>query len=98
MMSATSPAVAEETATRLRERLADQRIDHPDGMVSFSASIGVAVADPWSEPTIQDVLQRADHAMYEAKTAGRNRVVMATQSPRSDVDAAGTPSGLAVSW
>jgi diguanylate cyclase (GGDEF)-like protein/PAS domain S-box-containing protein len=40
-----------------------------------SASIGFAAFDG-SEPHVEDLLKRADMAMYEAKTAGRSRIAI----------------------
>ena len=45
----------------------------PGGTVTVSASIGVAVAEPGE--TVDDVVARADAAMYEAKRSGKDRVV-----------------------
>jgi PleD family two-component response regulator len=39
--------------------------------VRFTASIGVAVTLPFEQP--QEWLGRADRALYEAKTGGRDR-------------------------
>jgi len=74
VMPGTSLGLAHEVASRLRERIADAVIDHPDGPVRLTVSIGATECKLWEE-TIQDSLQRADAAMYEAKEAGRNRVV-----------------------
>jgi diguanylate cyclase (GGDEF)-like protein len=41
--------------------------------VPVTASFGVAQLEP--EETVEQVLDRADRAMYGAKNAGRNRVV-----------------------
>jgi predicted signal transduction protein with EAL and GGDEF domain len=41
-------------------------------------SIGTAVFDPRSVEDVQSVFRRADLALYAAKRAGRNRVVMHT--------------------
>lgn len=39
-----------------------------------TVSVGVAVCDPTIDATAEDVLKRADEALYTAKRAGRNRV------------------------
>ena len=74
VMPATNLALAEQVASRLREQIGAVVIEHPDGGVSFTVSIGITECRIWNE-TIQDALQRADAAMYEAKLAGRNRVI-----------------------
>ena len=45
-------------------------------MASTSVSVGVAVADEPDEP-IPAIIERADKALFEAKRAGRDRVVAA---------------------
>ena len=42
---------------------------------SITISLGVAAAEPTDE-SLDDVLKRADEAVYEAKNSGRNRVVV----------------------
>lgn len=70
-------------AERLRCAVEALRIPHPGndphGVVTISA--GVATWDPASTDDADAVLQHADHALYEAKASGRNRVV----SPASRV-------------
>jgi diguanylate cyclase (GGDEF)-like protein len=46
---------------------------HDGGELSVTISIGVATATS-SDETADDLLQRADEALYRAKNAGRNRV------------------------
>lgn len=74
VMGGTPLALAHEIAGRLRHRVSEVIIDHPDGDVSFTVSIGVTECRLWEE-TVQEALQRADSAMYEAKIQGRDRVV-----------------------
>ncbi|GJE29306.1 GGDEF domain-containing response regulator [Methylobacterium organophilum] len=68
-------AEAEALAGLLRVRAADLRIRGKKGPIRLTCSFGVS---EWSEgETIDGLLKRADIALYEAKTAGRNRVVSA---------------------
>ncbi len=57
----------------LREVLAAAEISTPAGVVSVTASIGVAVQ---KDIDIEAALQIADENLYKAKTAGRNQVVV----------------------
>jgi diguanylate cyclase (GGDEF)-like protein len=74
LMPDTPLDIAEEVASRLREQVARARIEWPDGWLSMTVSIGAVECRPDAE-SVRSALQRADAAMYEAKAAGRNRVV-----------------------
>lgn len=58
----------------IRAALAATLIDVDGGVVSFSASLGVASTDT-SGFELQRLCKEADAALYKAKRAGRNRVV-----------------------
>lgn len=75
LLSDLAPEDAGEVVERIREEVAAIRIDgRPD--LAFTASFGVAgFAD--DDLWFGQILQRADQALYEAKGAGRNCVVIA---------------------
>ena len=52
------------------------------GAVRFTVSVGVAAAANGEQP-VDTLLSRADEALYQAKAAGRNRVVRAGETPAS---------------
>lgn len=60
-------------AERLRAAIEAQSVSIGERIISVTASIGLAVFT--TEDTVDDLLRRADEAMYAAKHAGRNRVV-----------------------
>lgn len=64
---------ASAVAERLRQMLASTPCETRGGPVSITVSIGVAFHQP--ERTLEDALAQADACLYEAKLAGRNRVV-----------------------
>lgn len=69
-------------AERVRRVVASLAIALPrGGTASVSLSAGVAEAEP-GEGALE-LLARADDALYRAKSAGRDRVVLA---PRRDLD------------
>jgi diguanylate cyclase (GGDEF)-like protein len=70
----TSMTIAE----RIRETIASRPINLESGPVFITASFGVAVANSVEFPSddyINGLINNADMAMYQAKKAGRNRVV-----------------------
>lgn len=68
--------VAEAKETLAERNLKLRETDEPMGPITFSA--GVAVNSETSDET----LRRADNALYEAKKAGRNAVLIAPESGR----------------
>jgi two-component system cell cycle response regulator len=81
-------------AERIRERIATEPIKLADGgptALTVTVSIGVATSGG-GDTTPDDILRRADAAMYRAKAAGRNRVE--TDQASGAVDA--TPARTAV--
>lgn len=72
----TEGAAAEALANRLREAISAMIVPTPAGAVRFTISVGVAVRDG-VDGKVLDTIARADRALYDAKRAGRNRVVPA---------------------
>lgn len=69
-------------AENFRKKLADA-VFYPEGNpVQVTASIGVAQWEPGD--TEEQLLERADKALYEAKEQGRNRVVRAERPPKEN--------------
>ncbi len=62
-------------AQNLRRTIEALRIEHQGQRLSVTISIGGAMAGS-DDRDIQDVIERADGALYKAKAAGRNRVVI----------------------
>jgi diguanylate cyclase (GGDEF)-like protein len=67
-------AEAEAVAERIREALARLVVQWAGEELSLTASFGVTSVSA-RERDIDPLLERADRALYEAKDAGRNRVV-----------------------
>jgi diguanylate cyclase (GGDEF)-like protein len=71
---------AETVAEKLRQAVAGKRIPNPglpgQECITISAGVTAMRADKLSDP--MELIREADHALYEAKDAGRNRVARYT--------------------
>ena len=74
LMKGTDIREAEKIAERIRAAIEEISLDVRGYEVSCTVSIGLARLSAMDR-SISDVLVRADRALYEAKDAGRNRVV-----------------------
>ncbi|WP_313088992.1 diguanylate cyclase [Pseudomonas sp.] len=67
---------ARRSAARLQQRLAERALDHGASEVSplVTLSIGLAALDADGMDQFDQLLRRADEALYQAKAQGRNRI------------------------
>ncbi len=67
-----------QIAERLRGKIAKEKIVTPKGDLSMTLSLGIAELRETHSTRLDNLLEFADQAMYAAKRAGRNRVVVYT--------------------
>ncbi len=67
--------VARDRAEQLRRAVAALRVDHDDAKLSMTISAGIA-AYPVHGERVDEVLDNADQALYQAKNSGRNHCVV----------------------
>lgn len=87
------PETPPELVSNLTERILDgvRRHRFP---TQRTMTVSAGIANLGAGDTMTSLLQRADEALYQAKTTGRDRVCLAPDvSPRDAVDS-GDPSGL----
>src|SRR4029453_11953049 len=73
---------------RFRAAVAAARRDHVDNPARIvTISVGAATGMPSASLTAEEVIARADAALYRSKDHGRNRVTLATQDLREGVTA-----------
>ena len=76
LMPETTVEAAASTMTRLQRELTRQYFLHENEKLLITFSAGVALRLPNEDQTA--LIRRADRAMYQAKQAGKNRVVVAS--------------------
>jgi diguanylate cyclase (GGDEF)-like protein len=81
LLPETDIAGAHLVAERLRLRVANAPLATQHGELMITISLGVAGRVPVEAMTLPIVLERADAALYQAKRAGRNQVVVWSPSP-----------------
>ena len=81
----TNAEQARLIAERIRVGVDSIRVDAPGGPVHVTSSIGIAEAQltvaeeaPGVDDALDRLVDRADRAMYEAKSTGRNRICVAS--------------------
>lgn len=77
----TPASSASAMAERLRGQVEALATDYEGATINITVSQGVYAVDPEQQyPTIDQMLKFADDALYQAKAAGRNRVVESSGS------------------
>ncbi|MDR2740781.1 MAG: GGDEF domain-containing protein, partial [Treponema sp.] len=69
---------AERVALKLRQKIIDLRIPHEKSAVApyVTASLGMYILRGGSADSIDDLYNNADAALYEAKSRGRNCIML----------------------
>jgi diguanylate cyclase (GGDEF)-like protein len=82
-------AEVELAAERLRKCVADMPFSVKGQVLKVTVSIGIAHFESPSDKA-EDIVGRADGALYEAKRAGRDRVAYAIGTHKTDADSSGS--------
>jgi len=77
VLPGSSHEVASAIAQRMREAVAAQGVSIGEAVVDVTISAGVCSTDMFPSASTDELISRADKALYAAKDAGRNRVVLA---------------------
>ena len=76
ILPGTDSEGAVRVAEMLRNAIAERKLQHESSEIAdhITASIGVVTRIPRDGGTPEDAIEKADHALYQAKKQGRNRV------------------------
>jgi diguanylate cyclase (GGDEF)-like protein len=77
VLPGSSHEVAYTIAQRMREAVASHVTAIGDAQVNVTISAGVCATDLFPAASTDELISRADKALYKAKDAGRNCVVQA---------------------
>ncbi|HKQ69727.1 MAG TPA: diguanylate cyclase [Polyangiaceae bacterium] len=95
-LRSTDLAGAAHAAERLRKMVSALGVTTPQGEpIVTTVSIGAAQAMPGE--SIESLIDRADRAMYQAKSGGRNRVVISSEATQPAEAAPGSAAPAAAS-
>ena len=90
------PGMTQETAIKraelLRREIAVERVQYHTAHIALTASFGIATF-PRHGTTVDELIAAADDAMYAAKAAGRNRVVLNPREAGRSTDCFGASDG-----
>ena len=81
MLPGATPTQATALAERIREVIANSPVKTPAQEIPIAVSIGVTSEAGNRLPPLDDMIARADEALYRAKNEGRNRVVTLAMTP-----------------
>ena len=69
-------ADTEKLCGRIRGQIQDRNFEYGGISIKLTISIGACFQDDTNELTIEDIISRADKALYESKKHGRNRITL----------------------
>ena len=83
MLPGTDTIGAQHVTKSVHQRLRDCRIPHESSSVGdyVTLSMGVVTCIPNPQLQVDDVIQKADEALYESKRLGRDRMTIVTIAP-----------------
>ncbi len=90
VMPDTSHEQLLEVSERIRRVAAKTRVQHQDGIIQCTISIGALIIDANNVDRLPDPVTQADKALYQAKVQGRNQVVIDSSFPSRPVPAPGS--------
>ncbi len=85
LLSETNIEAAEMIAKRVWKAIREMNIPTKKGNINLTVSGGIA-GDNIEEQNLIDMIEAADQAMYAAKEAGRDQIVVATQIPVQETE------------
>jgi diguanylate cyclase (GGDEF)-like protein len=86
VLTETAAEGAEKFCERLRDSIAKYTFESGSDIMKLTASIGFATTYPGEVINARNFVRRADHALYESKRGGRNKVSQYVRTDAAIVD------------
>lgn len=83
VLTETGADGARRFCERLRQSVEQTEFRNGTDAIRLTVSIGFAMADPTEVVDAREIVRRADHALYDAKRGGRNRVCFFNDRPEN---------------
>ncbi len=77
LLAGMDARAAHKAAERLRHAISASPVRHGQTKIPITISVGVASVYPGAPADLASLIERADGALYAAKQAGRDRIVVA---------------------
>ena len=77
ILTHTSSKKAYDIAERLRKKIAALKLKYEKQLITLTMSFGIACRQKGERISVDDLIRKADEALYKAKSAGKNRSRMA---------------------
>ncbi|ACM18667.1 diguanylate cyclase [Geotalea daltonii FRC-32] len=74
LMPETDLAAAQNLGRRIKDAIESTEIDTRKGPIKVTLSMGIASLDGAEDACIEQLVERADHALYQAKYSGRSLI------------------------
>lgn len=85
MLPETNGKQAYQVMDRIRQLVIQQSLHLPQQAIAITISVGIAVWTP-EILTLDQFLERADRALYQAKQQGRDRIILLDTSSEEIIE------------
>jgi diguanylate cyclase (GGDEF)-like protein len=73
ILRGANPEMALQVGERIRKQVEIQKVSYRNREFQFTVSVGIATFDGKNFSTSEELMQKADELLYQAKQQGRNR-------------------------
>jgi diguanylate cyclase (GGDEF)-like protein len=94
VLNSCDPAFAATRAEEIRLAISHRPIQTAKGPLSLTMSAGLLLSSEWGIKSLEELLHQVDNALYEAKSAGRDCLRIASPAVKADPPPAPLPQAV----